>query len=124
LMYYIIAFSFDLDQVFNPVVMIGVILLVTAVSNLATSVPSAGGGIGTFEVAAVATLTLLGAESHVAGAYAIVLHTALLVPVTVLGLVYLWSDKISLMQLTRGGRMQSENLSYVPSNVSMKAKDI
>ena len=107
LMYYLLAFSFDFDQVFSMAEMAGVILLVTAVSNLATAVPAAGGGIGTFEVAAAATLTLLGVEASTAGAYTIVVHTALLVPVTLLGLIYLWIDKISLGQLTRESRAQS-----------------
>ena len=106
-MYYLLAFSFDFDQVFSMAEMAGVILLVTAVSNLATAVPAAGGGIGTFEVAAAATLTLLGVEASAAGAYTIVVHTALLVPVTLLGLIYLWVDKISLGQLTRESRAQS-----------------
>ncbi|MBI4282736.1 MAG: flippase-like domain-containing protein [Chloroflexi bacterium] len=107
LMYYIIAFSFGLDHVFSLMEMAGVVLLVTSVANLAISVPAAGGGIGTFEVAAAATLSLLGAEGSTAGAYTIVLHTALLVPVTLLGLVYLWLDKMSLGQLTRESRTQS-----------------
>jgi uncharacterized protein (TIRG00374 family) len=107
MMYYLLAFAFDLDQVFSPAEMIGVILLVTSVSNLATAVPAAGGGIGAFEVAAAATLTLLGADGATAGAYTIVVHTALLVPVTLLGLIYLWMDKISLGQLTRESRAQS-----------------
>jgi uncharacterized protein (TIRG00374 family) len=123
LMYYLLAFSFDLDQVFSMVEMIGVILLVTSVSNLATAVPAAGGGIGAFEVAAAATLTLLGAESATAGAYTIVIHTALLVPVTLLGLIYLWIDKISLGQLTRESRGQSSPSSYTSPGAPLKAED-
>ena len=61
LMYYIIAFSFDLHTSFGLMEMAGVILLVTAVSNLATSIPAAGGGIGAFEVAAAVH------DTHAAG---------------------------------------------------------
>jgi uncharacterized membrane protein YbhN (UPF0104 family) len=123
LMYYILAFSFGLDQVFSMAEMVGVILLVTSVANLATAVPAAGGGIGAFEVAAAATLTLLGAEGATAGAYTIVVHTALLVPVTLLGLIYLWMDKMSLGQLTRESRAQSESLPYTPLGSPLKAED-
>ena len=101
LVYYLLAFSFDLEQVFGPAEMVGVVLLVTSVSNLATSVPAAGGGIGAFEVAAAATLTLLGIDGATAGAYTIVVHTALLVPVTLVGVIFLWMDKMSIGKITR-----------------------
>ena len=112
LMYYIVAFSFDLHNTFGLAELAGVILLVTAVSNLATSVPAAGGGVGAFEVAAAATLTLLGAEASAAGAYTIVVHAALLLPVTLLGFVFLWSEKVSFGQLARDSRMQTSPLAY------------
>ena len=123
LMYYLLAFSFGLDQVFSMTEMVGVILLVTAVSNLATAVPAAGGGIGTFEVAAAATLILLGVEASTSGAYTIVVHTALLVPVTLLGLIYLWIDKISLGQLTLASRAQSNPSSYGSPGTPLKVED-
>jgi uncharacterized protein (TIRG00374 family) len=123
LMYYILAFSFDLNKVFSLTEMVWVILLVTSVSNLATAVPAAGGGIGAFEVASAATLTLLGVESATAGAYTIVVHTALLVPVTLLGLVYLWMDNMSLGQLTRESRAQSGRLPHAPLVIPLKAED-
>jgi hypothetical protein len=86
-------------------------------------VPAAGGGIGTFEVAAAATLTLLGTEGATAGAYTIVLHTALLVPVTLLGFAYLWMDKVSLGQLTRESRAQSAPLPSASPGAPLKAED-
>ena len=49
----------------------------------------------------MATLILLGIDSNVAGAYIIVLHSALLVPVTLYGLIYIWSDKVSIFGLAK-----------------------
>jgi uncharacterized protein (TIRG00374 family) len=123
LMYYIIGLSFGLDAFFSPAEMAGVILLVTATSNLATSIPAAGGGIGTFEVAAAATLTLLGAEGADAGAYTIVLHVALLLPVTLLGLVFLWVGNLSLARLARESRGESGQLSYTPAVPAVEAEE-
>ena len=123
LMYYIIAFSFDLHTSFGLMEMAGVILLVTAVSNLATSIPAAGGGIGAFEVAAASTLTLLGAEASAAGAYTIVLHAALLVPVTLLGFVFLWTENVSLGQLTRESRRSSSPAPYPAQGARPEAED-
>ncbi|MQF99126.1 MAG: flippase-like domain-containing protein [SAR202 cluster bacterium] len=100
-MYYLVAFSFGLNNFVSPTELIGISILLTSVSNLATSIPTAGGGIGTFEASAVATLILLGIDSNVAGAYIIVLHAALLVPVTFLGLIYIWFDKVSIFGLAK-----------------------
>ena len=99
MMYYIIGFSFDLNTFFNPAQMWIVILLVTAIANLATAIPAAGGGIGTFDVAASATLTILSVDPSVAGAYTIVLHLALLVPITVLGLIYQFLYSLPLRKI-------------------------
>ena len=123
LMYYLLAFSFDLQSVFNVTELAGVILLVTAISNLAISIPTAGGGIGAFEVAAAATLSLLGADESTSGAYAIVVHAALLVPVTLLGLLYLWTDRTSLRKLTRESTTGRGAAPYEAAAVSLRAED-
>ncbi|MBF8266761.1 MAG: hypothetical protein HW388_269 [Dehalococcoidia bacterium] len=123
LMYYIIGFSFGLNETFSPAEMAGVILLVTATSNLAGIIPSSGGGIGTFDLAAAATLTLLGVEGAVAGAYTIVLHVALLLPVTLLGLVFLWVGNLSLARLTRESRGGSAPLSHASAGPAVEAED-
>ena len=101
-MYLVIGLSFDLQEFFDPgLLLIPVVLLVTAVSNLATSIPSSPGSIGTFEFPAVAALTLVGVGAGVAGAFALMLHVYLLVPVTILGLIFLWCGHDSLTTLTR-----------------------
>ena len=103
-MYYLIGFSFDLPSPLGGVgIMVAAMLAVTATSNLATSFPASQGGIGPFELVAAATLVLLGVQGETAAAYAVALHVALLVPVTLLGLLYLWVGKDSLVQLVRMG---------------------
>ena len=103
-MYYTIALSFGLQESLGGAGgMAAAMLAVTATSNLATALPSVQGGIGPFEIAATATLAVLGTATDVAAAYALVLHAALLVPVTLLGLIYLWMDKRSLAQMARIG---------------------
>ncbi|MBI4200720.1 MAG: flippase-like domain-containing protein [Chloroflexi bacterium] len=104
-MYYVIALAFDLPSMLGGVeTMAAIILAVTATSNLATALPSSSGGIGPFEFFAAATLVVLGAPAETAAAYAVALHVTLLVPVTLLGLFYLWVGKESLAQLVRMGR--------------------
>ena len=107
-MYLVVALSFDLPNYFEPAAMvIPVVILVTAVSNLATSIPSSPGSLGTFEAPAVAALALVGlgggvsGGEGVAGAYAVVVHLTALLPVTLLGLLYLPFGNISLSRLIR-----------------------
>ena len=104
-MYLLIAVAFHLPDYFSGALLIPAILLVTATANLAISLPSSQGGVGPFEFLAAATLELVGVAGGVARAYALALHAIVLVPVTLLGLVYLWWQNISLAQLTRRDRV-------------------
>lgn len=106
-MYYVLALSFGLEGAFATLGMMAAgILMVTAISNLATSLPSSPGAVGPFEFFGAATLVFLGAERGVASAYAVALHIALLAPVTLAGLVYLWLENLSLSQLAKRSQSQ------------------
>ena len=100
--YFLVAYAFDLSQVFGSVwVLAMVMVLLTATSNLATAVPAAVGGIGPFEVVAQQTLLALGVGASVGAAYATFVHlVALWLPVNLVGLLVLWSQHVSLNQLT------------------------
>ena len=100
--YYLIAYSFGIDQLFGSVwVLVLVIVLLTATSNLATGLPTAIGGIGPFEVVAQQTLLALGVDASIGAAYSGFVHLAALwLPVTLLGLVLAWKQNLSLTQLS------------------------
>ncbi len=99
-MYWIVMLGFDIGQPFHG------ILLTASASNLATSVPSTAGGVGPFEYATRLTLEGLGETAEAAAAYAIVLHVALLAPVTVAGLAIMWAQNLRLGDIAkRPGRM-------------------
>ena len=103
-MYLVIGYGFGLTSPLGGIgVMAVAMLAVAATSNLALTLPASQGGIGPFEFFAAATLVVLGVQQEVAAAYAVVLHVALLVPVTLLGVVYLWAGKESLMRMVRIG---------------------
>lgn len=74
-------------------------VLTTAVANLFAMVPAAPGYVGTFDVGALASLALFGADRARAAGYVLVLHAALLIPITVLGFFYLWRANLSLRSL-------------------------
>ncbi len=65
------------------------LMLMNGVVNLTTTLPSAPGYIGTFEVGA-RVLAALGVEYDLAFGYTIVLHAALWLPITLLGAFFVW----------------------------------
>ena len=95
-MYLVIALGFGLG------VGIAAILLVTAVANLATLIPSSPGYIGPFEAGVLLALVgAVGMQRELALSYAIVVHAALYVPITLLGLLYWWRESLSWREIRR-----------------------
>ena len=98
--YYIVALGFDLDAHFSSTTtMMAAMVLTLALSNLATSLPSSQGAIGPFEFFVVLALEGLGMDRDLALAYAVVVHLTVLLPVTVFGLIYLGSQRLSVRRL-------------------------
>jgi uncharacterized protein (TIRG00374 family) len=65
-----------------------VLMLVNGVVNLATTLPSAPGYIGTFDVPGIVILSAFGVDKNLAASYILTLHVALWVPVTIAGGYY------------------------------------
>ena len=79
-------------------------VLLTSVSNIGSSIPAAPGGIGLFELLTRETLVLLtlhDVSRSVAGAYATVVHAALILPIIVMGQLFLWGSHISFLGAIR-----------------------
>ena len=74
--------------------------VVTAAANLAISVPSTAGGVGPFEFFAKESLRYLTDIPSIDIAfYAIFLHLLLLLPVGIVGLLLLWAQGLSIVQV-------------------------
>lgn len=92
--YWFVMHAFDFSVSFFA------LMLMNGIVNLATTIPSAPGYIGTFDAPGIAVLTAYGVEHSVATGYTLVLHVALWFPVTLLGAYYLarerirWSDSL------------------------------
>ena len=83
------------------------VVLVTAIANIGSSIPAAPGGIGLFELLARETLVLLPlatVDRSVAGGFAAVVHAALLLPMILLGQLFLWAEQVSFRKLSQAGR--------------------
>ena len=70
------------------------LMLMNGIVNLATTIPSAPGYIGTFDAPGIAVLQAFGVEKTIAAAYTLVLHAALWFPITALGVYYLAKEGI------------------------------
>jgi len=70
------------------------LMLMNGIVNLATTIPSAPGYVGTFDAPGIAVLTAYGVNASIAAGYTLVLHVALWVPITVLGAYFLAREGI------------------------------
>ena len=116
-LFFLVGFSFDLNDRFAGLWQMGVAaLLVTAIANLGASLPSSPGGIGLFELFARETLVLLpiaAIDRAVAGAYALTVHAALLIPIILLGQAFLLVSHTSLKKLASGGDADPSEVSPI-----------
>jgi uncharacterized protein (TIRG00374 family) len=92
--YAIVGQGFDMGVGF------GHYCLLLAAANLAIIVPTFFGGTGPFEWAVKLVLVGAGVGAATAGAYSIVAHAFVLIPTTILGLIFLWSWGISFRRIT------------------------
>jgi len=96
--YWLVSFAFDLHLSYP-----GILLMGGAV-NLLTALPSLPGYIGTFELG-IKILEGLGAPSAAAGSYVLVLHAILLLPVTLLGLVFMAVEGVRWSEIGDAARL-------------------
>lgn len=70
------------------------LMLMNGVVNLATTIPSAPGYLGTFDLPGIAVLQAYNISVDTAASYTFVLHFALWFPVTAVGLYYMFREGI------------------------------
>jgi uncharacterized protein (TIRG00374 family) len=87
---------------------VAAIFMTLAVANLATLVPSTPGYVGPFDAAAKLVLQGIFGVGSVALSYVILLHAALYLPVTILGLYYWVKEHFSFKE---AGQVRQESLS-------------
>jgi uncharacterized protein (TIRG00374 family) len=80
--YWFVMHAFPLEVSFFT------LMLMNGIVNLATTIPSAPGYVGTFDAPGIAVLQAYGVDKAIAAGYTLVLHIALWVPITVLGAYY------------------------------------
>lgn len=83
-----------------------VLMLMTAVVNLATTIPSSPGYVGTFDAPGIAVLSQFGVEQAIATGYTLVLHVALWLPITLLGAVLMLRESIGWRDMERAAKIK------------------
>ena len=102
-MYYMIGRAFHIDVGFQY------FLLITSAANLAISILASQGGVGPFELVTKQVLVAAGVGASAASAFAIGLHTLVLLPVVIIGVYFLGTMGLSL------GEMFSRSTASGPS---------
>ncbi|RLC79926.1 MAG: UPF0104 family protein [Chloroflexi bacterium] len=87
--YWFVMHGFDFNVPFY------VLMLMTAVVNLATTIPSTPGYVGTFDAPGIRILERFGVPGAIAAGYTLVLHAALWLPITLLGFYYMARESIT-----------------------------
>ncbi|HLY25888.1 MAG TPA: lysylphosphatidylglycerol synthase transmembrane domain-containing protein [Aggregatilineales bacterium] len=105
---------------FNFHVSFFVLMLMTAVVNLATTLPGAPGYVGTFDGPGIAVLKGFGVDGAIAASYTLVLHAALWLPITLLGFYYLAREGLGWRSFSEASRVveserQQEDERLVPA---------
>jgi uncharacterized protein (TIRG00374 family) len=85
-----------------------VLMLMNGVVNLFTTIPSAPGYVGTFDTPGIKVLEAFGVDPEIAGAYTLVLHAALWLPITLLGAFYMWRESLTWRDLDEASRVLQE----------------
>ncbi len=107
--YWFVMHGFDFHQPFY------VLVFTCAVVNLATTIPSSPGYLGTFEVAGIESLVLFGVARHTATSFTLALHAALWFPITALGLYYAWRESVGWGEVEELRVSESESSTVLPA---------
>jgi len=97
LFYYTIIISFPLGSDLPFSASIAVVVFIA----FASVIPAPPGYVGTFEVGGISALMIYGLAKYQAAGVVIVMHALNIFPAIIMGLIFLWLDKISLVEASR-----------------------
>jgi uncharacterized protein (TIRG00374 family) len=104
--YWFVMHSFDFSVPFY------VLMLMNGVVNLATTIPSAPGYVGTFDAPGIKVLEQFGVDRAIATSYTLVLHAALWLPITLLGFYYMWRESVSWEDFGIAAKIEEERSNH------------
>ncbi|MEX1018661.1 MAG: lysylphosphatidylglycerol synthase transmembrane domain-containing protein [Litorilinea sp.] len=116
LKYWFVMHAFDFETSFL------VLMLMNGLVNLATTLPSAPGYIGTFDAPGIETLAAFGVERNLAASYTFTLHVALWLPVTLVGGYYFWREQLRWADFAAANR-QAEGQAEIETVAETEAEN-
>jgi uncharacterized protein (TIRG00374 family) len=99
--YWFVMHAFDFTVPF------WVLMLMNGIVNLATTIPSSPGYVGTFDAPGIEILSIFGVDRALAASYTLVLHVALWLPITLLGLWYMTRESLTWREFTQAQAEES-----------------
>ena len=92
---YVLSYSFNISLSFVAACFINICIAI------AVALPQAPGFIGVFHIAVQKSLDIFGVGLSSSQSYAIILWAISVIPVTLIGLMFLWREGISLREITK-----------------------
>lgn len=97
------------------------LMLMNGVVNLATTLPSAPGYVGTFDLPGIAVLEIFGVDPTIAAAYTLVLHAALWLPITLLGIYYMIRESLSWQDFKEAAEAKEDAMQEETAEAAVEA---
>jgi glycosyltransferase 2 family protein len=91
-----------------------VLMLMTAVVNLFTTIPSTPGYVGTFHAPGIAVLMQFGVPQAIATGFTVVLHITLWLPITLLGAYFMLRQSVGWGDMARAADLKERQQAAAP----------
>lgn len=88
-----------MGKAMNLEISILLLCLIMAVANFAIMMPSTPGGVGPFEFFGVGIMLLFAYPKEEAAAYVFIVHMMILIPIIILGLIFMFSEGLNFTKL-------------------------
>jgi hypothetical protein len=100
--YWLLMQGFDFQVPFYA------LMLMSGVVNLATTIPSSPGYVGTFDALGIKVLEGFNVAGSIAAGYTLALHATLWLPITLLGAFFMWRESIGWRELAEAEKLQEQ----------------
>lgn len=111
-------------QAFPFSVPFAVLMLMTAVVNLFTTIPSTPGYVGTFHAPGIAILMQFGVVQAIATGYTVVLHATLWLPITLLGAFFMLRESVGWSDMARAADLKAQQATAEPQPLEGERDDV
>jgi glycosyltransferase 2 family protein len=98
----------------NEQLPIGASFVILVIVNISIMIPAAPGYVGTFHLAAQQGVMLFGISKSAALSFALILHIANFIPITLVGFIYFYREQFSLREAVAAEGQAGEELKPAP----------